>query len=587
MKPWLSDVRRNASRKDLAVLAVLVLVVCGVVTGVLFRPRRVAIHVVNGLDTPAVVSLGGRDELVMPQTHVKLVVRPGLVNVTAKVRDRNVESFVLHADPHAGAVVYNILGAAPVLLVDVVYSASRSAKPDVRVLAGDRVFTTPSLDFAFSRPPQTVSTKSRADVHKHGLLLGGMENKGNWTMTVGHLLGEGRSDDAHRIVGRVMATEADPTVAASYASRTAARAHGDGGGLPLLAGVLEHGTKEGREVAASGLTWEGCRLGLCPRATRLVAQADLDDASRALAELRTLGGDAFEARLAALERSQPTAFEVQRSVARHAAARGDWTTCLAIYEKLGAALPAYRVPDKALCAFGAGREDDARAMLEKVATGGGEFAWGAGMMLARLDRARGKPLPEKAADRVAGKLEVAGVRTLAALEAASLAKGSGVGHDGLDKDSLAYMKPAVDAARAATTGADAAMAAFDRLGPDVGHLPEPLLVVVAGEAVRVGDFALASRLLEAAKGFGLPTDEVIAWILDGTPPAHGHRLDAEERAALDLARARRLASLGKDVVSDYASIRRRDVLKGWVSRLLADWAAPSSGKDPIATYRAR
>ena len=63
------------------------------------------------------------------------------------------------------------------------------------------------------------------------------------------------------------------------------------------------------------------------------------------------------------------------------------------------------------------------------------------------------------------------------------------------------------------------------------------------------------------------------------------RLDPESRAGLDFIRARRLEQLGQDSHLLYASVRKRDLLSGWVHRLIGAWAAPERKNDVLVFAR--
>lgn len=580
----LAKIRQNASTRDRVVVAFVALLAIAIASVVLGRAQSVKVHVVNALDVPVEVEIDGRKVTVPSATPTPISVSPGIVRATTWVDGRVVETVSVHADPHSDVVVYNVLGAAPVLLADIVYTAiARSSEPKVTLLAGARVHDVRSADYVFERPPQSVSTKSHGDVHKTALLYAGLEGRGDWTSTVGYLLQKGKAEEAFEIVRRVASVSPYPLRAVGYADRTASAAFGEGGSLPLLAGLLHEGSArgDGKSYVTSSVVWEACRLGMCERARKLFAAArGLDATATTLADLRTKPKAEHDEKLAELARAMPDDPEVQRVVAWRAASTGRWEDCAARHARLGMAFPSYRVADRALCLFGAGRTSEATALLEPASVSQSEIGWSAALMLARIHHASGKASPERSLDKLAGKENLGRQHALVALEIGTLAR------SGTEKlETTDYLAAPIGAARKALNGPASALDAFARLGDATSTIPAPLLLVVGGEAARRGDVALATKLFDAARGFALPAPEAIAYVVEGIEPPNAHRIDAEERAALDLARARRLAALGKDVTSEYASIRERDILKGWVTRLLDEWPAPEK-KDDVVTYAA-
>jgi hypothetical protein len=105
-------------------------------------------------------------------------------------------------------------------------------------------------------------------------------------------------------------------------------------------------------------------------------------------------------------------------------------------------------------------------------------------------------------------------------------------------------------------------------------LPEALTLALGAELARRGELALAERVIDSARGFRLPPSAVIDYVLRGTVHPMLYRIELEQRAALDFVRARRLEQLGFDSHLLYASARRRDVLSGWVHRLM-NWTPPT------------
>ena len=98
---------------------------------------------------------------------------------------------------------------------------------------------------------------------------------------------------------------------------------------------------------------------------------------------------------------------------------------------------------------------------------------------------------------------------------------------------------------------------------------------------------LAVAVLESARGLRLPPSAVLDYVLQAIEHPMFYRIELEERAALDFVRGRRVAQLGGDPAFLYAAARRRDVLHGWVHRLLDAWKAPPRGDDNVVVFGTR
>lgn len=589
------SIRQNASRRDLVICGVALLVSVAIVWFAALRSRSVKVHLVNGLDVLVEVEVDGRKVDVFPGSHTMVQLPTQVVQATTRTGGRVLETVAIDGSGAPSAVVYNVLGAAPVLLVDITYTASSASsdhEPSIQALVGDRVHVVQDLDYAFEAPPRSISTKSSGNVHKKALLLGGLENRGDWSFTTGYLLRQDRNEDALAVVRRVVEAQLEkPERPIGYAHRVATKAYGPGALLPVVAGVVAHAPTpaagESRTYLPTTMTWDACALGRCDRAQATLAAAPMDPLARSLAELRTLPRDRFEAALAKLSAEHPKDPEVLRVAAWSAATQARWEECAARYTEIGAALPAQRLPDKAVCLFAAGRfSKDVLAGLEKEATSHLDTSWYATITYARILHAsvgHGSPVD---VDKLAPKeTPLPAFRTMMALEMGTLTASGEAARGELEKEDRSLDR-ATAAARKALSGPVSALTAFEAIGADASAAPAPLLLVIGGEAARQGNVALARRLVGAAANLAIPADDAIAYVIDGVESPAFFRLDAEERAALDLARARRLAVLGHDPAAAYASIRKRDVLRGWVTRLLDTWHDPDPGDD-VLTYEAR
>ncbi len=147
------------------------------------------------------------------------------------------------------------------------------------------------------------------------------------------------------------------------------------------------------------------------------------------------------------------------------------------------------------------------------------------------------------------------------------------------------MADALALALAASQSADSGIELAKKKPAALRHVPDVLAIMLGGELARRGDFIAAERVLAGARGLRLPTSAVIDYVLRGTVHRLMYRIDPEQRAALDFIRARHLESLGQPSQLSYAAARKRDLLNGWVHRLIDAWAAPEV-KNEVLVYTA-
>ncbi len=109
---------------------------------------------------------------------------------------RVLERAVVVADSRSSAVVYNVLGAAPVVEALIHYSQAERAgdrKPDMTFHGGQRLSVIDDIDYVFTEPPKTINAeRSSGEIVKRVLL----DAKGGAPATVSFLLREGRGAEA-------------------------------------------------------------------------------------------------------------------------------------------------------------------------------------------------------------------------------------------------------------------------------------------------------------------------------------------------------------------------------------------------------
>ncbi|HEY7509470.1 MAG TPA: tetratricopeptide repeat protein [Vicinamibacteria bacterium] len=143
----------------LAVLGVLAGVMAGALQAFHWS-RHHEVHLVNGLPWPVRVAIGDVAQDVAPRQRQTVTVRTGLhpVRVTSAT-GQPIESADLQVDAGTDVLVWNVLGAAPLMDRTVAYGdqVDGRAIPEPQLLCGERSIRRPGVDYAFTDPPQTLS----------------------------------------------------------------------------------------------------------------------------------------------------------------------------------------------------------------------------------------------------------------------------------------------------------------------------------------------------------------------------------------------------------------------------------------------
>ncbi len=564
-------------KRNITALVVLALLTVGSLFFVMGRSRSGTLHILNGLDVPVVVAVNGRTVAIGAHSQSLVVLPNGAYLATTTTQGgKLVERAVVIADSHRDAVVYNVVGAAPLLDVLLHYSASSRSDDrtrDVTFHGGRRLAVVDDLDYVFTEPPKSISSeKSGGDIVKHAL----MAPPGGASVTTSYLLFTGdRAAEAVDLQRRLIRLDATPIRTLNYMSEAAWMAYGgEEAVVPLLAPSVRLAPPSDDDVAARYLLGSGCRFA-CDDVRHMVGSfPGAETLPRRLSMLRGLGEADMRLRVAALAVEQPENLDVIRARAWFALVDGNWAECSDLYSRaMKGPYGDFDLEELAWCLQAQGKHHDALQQAARVADSGGEAAWLGAITYAQL-AAAGKETPGTYID----KLEQDQAQRAAA-------KGVWLGifdrkvelpREGALADALAI---AVAAAESAESGIEHA-----RTKPAaVRVLPGVLGLMLGGELARRGDLIAAERVLDANRSLRLPTSAVIDYVLRGTIHPLIFRLDPESRAGLDFIRARRIEQLGQDSHLLYASVRKRDLLRGWVHRLISAWAAPER-KNEVLVY---
>src|SRR5713226_2463136 len=121
------------------------------------------VRVVNAFEVPMAITVGGETATVPAQGDLVVNARVGRHPARAATADGiEVDALELEVTSGKGVLVWNVAGAMPVFLLDVVYSRVKgppdeTEPPPRAVYCGQRLIQLPSVDYAFRAPDKSVS----------------------------------------------------------------------------------------------------------------------------------------------------------------------------------------------------------------------------------------------------------------------------------------------------------------------------------------------------------------------------------------------------------------------------------------------
>jgi len=553
-----------------AAAAVVVLAAGTVAIWVLEAQRRVTF--LNGFDEALTIRMRSTTVTVGPRAHASARVRVGGADVEVRGADGRVmdRHALLVPSEDSGHAIYNPLGAAPLYQVNVVYSSggdSGGPGPNFRPLAGER-FVVVSADYVLEEAPERldVNSKSVYTVRQHV----GVQD-GGWKIALGELndapQGFPRAAAlARRIAG---ALPGDPA-AGSWALHGTMVLEGPSAAAAAALSVLEQ-TKsaswaEYAFVRAMRRAGRAAELRLAYRA-QLSKEPGSADAAVRLARVQSR--DEAEPVLRAAFAAHPDDKGVMTALARIALQTGRPAEAADLYAHLAEKDDADVVVGLpyALALVRAGRLDEALRVTLVRATSKDANAFDVARYV-QVARVPGAKPPRKTEEVVAqwAKGRDGAVEWLAALLGDDPPAKHGT-FSPVETVTLAIHQAAKrDPERALALCRAAETGALTQLGDET-----TLLLTL--EAWRTGDRALFDRLY-AATSVGLSADALCAWVDRGEEPVDGWRIDAGERAAVLLARARRLAAAGDGGEAAKGEALRADPLAGLATVAARHWPAP-------------
>lgn len=132
--------------------------------------RYNTVQIVNALPAAVEVRVGTEAPVTVTQGSVaKLKTRVGVQDVVVRLKGKEIERGRLDVRRGYDVNAWNVLGAAPLFLEDVSYSAEGSSAPrppdtEPRFSCGERQVLNDDVDYAFSEPPASIKMDKHASV---------------------------------------------------------------------------------------------------------------------------------------------------------------------------------------------------------------------------------------------------------------------------------------------------------------------------------------------------------------------------------------------------------------------------------------
>jgi hypothetical protein len=540
------------------------------------------VYLVNGLDQPVAVEAGGKTTKVAPGGRATVDLRTGPQRIRTTMGDRVVEELQVEVPRWTDVVAYNPLGAAALFAEGVVYVADGKPQPKsappVVLLAGTPFVVRDHVEFPFREAPQKLQIEGKANtVTKWRVDV----VPGGWRAALEALSWEGKLDTAAALAGRLAkASAADRAEIRVRQIVLTSWASGPEAALPIA-----------REAAAEAPDEVSIQKVL---SHFLVVTGRLEEARAIFRERAARQPDsALAAYLRARLEPEPVARQLFGDLVRRFPKDPNARRGLGWAERVaGKPLEAVKQWDEMdrLAPDGAG--DTVELVAEALVSAGRaaealeriDRAVAAGPSLdnvvlrAQVARIAGAPDPRRALHAlVAGtKAEPADPRISAIARARAAAILGDPPPDAKALDDVLDPRVRAQVQILAAAGTDPARALQDaaKAQPNaLAMLPHGVAALLAGEAARRGDAALAFRISQPSHAFAAPAPAIAAYVRGETPPELDD-LAGESRAALLLARARAAQAAGKDASALYAAARAADPLRGAVTLAIERWPKP-------------
>ncbi len=574
------SVSRGPRRVAWTLAALVVAAVAAVAATSWYSSRYTEVHFLNGLDTAVAVELDNTVVEVPPEGRVTRRLANGAYN--ARVTDLEgavLEEQTMNVSGGGGLVAYNVLGAAPLIVENVVYTGPQAVLPPQNApefdhFVGQRLVRRPNVDYVFEDPPAEISLPSERSVQRrrHAFVLpGGWQTSLNVLTSLDDMQGIAsltetialaRPDDitAVRLAWAFIETERGPDASAAFVEQ-------------LLERVPDN--VEIHRVRQEAMA----RAGQETKAREIYRRMEADRPDSAMAAY-------LRARLEPLAESRDLYRDLVARFPDYYYAVNGYAYVLAMSRQFEKAVPLFEQarqmePEEAVFSWdlylaslvAAGQPDAAIAALVEACRQEPEsVSLGTAILYGQLAQLRpDDSLPHPgdyylstlAAEpeetdflRAWFDLHVSGEVDAALLER-------------LDDET----RQAIDLCLAAGRDPERALALAEATTPEIlAGIDNTTLVLLACEAGRLGRHALARKLLDGAP-MRRPeeTEALVQFALEGVDSDRLAELDLAVQAALHLARARRAEAAGQPADVHLAGARADDVLRGVVARACDRW----------------
>jgi tetratricopeptide (TPR) repeat protein len=562
-RPLLQRVKAHSTRGERIALGVtLALSLLGVLS-VFGAGHTIDVWFVSGLDVPVVVDAGGTDVTVAPNARVHTTVTTGRRrHFVVKTLDGHLISDERVTIPRfADAVVYNVLGSAPVYGVQTIFSSSKPLNeegPKPSLYAGQTLIVEHSVDYLMQKPPKSISASRSSGriVKRHVDVL-----DGGWLASINMLLGQERPEQALTLGRKIVELQPDERNSASMLLHMLETTGAD---VPseleqLLAAHPTSGTLAAmyaNEMVRDGkLTRARAKLDASTAAGQ-IGRAILEPTDRALAQL-----DAILAR----DSGQT---EAKVWAARAAVSAGRYGECAEHLTQIDKAVTDPR--ELAQCYAVAGTPDLARRTLTDTSYPK-HYLDDLALDNAHFSMAR------------KGNIDAALRELKQALDEDDFATAEARfrmerGNHATIPRHAAYLKAEADALDAFPRGPLALYAALKQANAS-RVLPVSLQLLLVGELIRLGERDKAHEVFVRERAIIVPFDAIEAYVANGTREDQLWHVRLEALGALDLIRARALEQQGQPSDALYARAKLRDPFGLWVRRALIEWPS-ADGRRP-------
>lgn len=555
-----------------------------VLGGIFFSACEVqTVYFVNGLDVPVVVTVdGGGTMSINSGWRGSRSLSEGLHRVEVKTADgKPLEEGELYVKSSSDrAVAWNVLGAAPLYVQSHVYtrySSSSGSKPQVSTYAGARLVDRENVEYIFSEPPSSISTKDKSGGAIVKMQLA--QAPGGWRTSLSMLEQSGSHASLAKLGEALL--QVDPTQEEAFDAALTGWYAGEGAEAALA--FLRRTMKAHPDLIVAH---EKYQLLLQSLGQREHVRAFYEGLWKKAPESVVAGyllsqveppAEAL-ARLEKLVEREPTRKRMRMERARLRFLTGRYEEAVADFDAVldpKEAAEAEEVSAYLRSLVALGRVPAALTLAVQFGEEGKKMDYRLAVLYGRLmgfvpkkdwpkgfqffvDRASEGRSDELMPVWIAGRLGIEVTEPqLRNLPSDEMRKAFAIQRAAWKSAETAWTE-----CHTATVGA-------------MDMLDKPTTLLLAAEFERVGDPVLAGKLLGTlALLTPLSHQELRAAVFAPDGEAVVEHLDPELRAAVLLARARRLDAEGLDSSDTYEMVTNDDILKGVVTSALREWERP-------------